>query len=155
MFTFQDPVHARVRTPSHLSTCVVDATYIYECISRIYRCKYLTTISFWCHWTVMAIGADLIRCCNISRQPTSLGKMALTVRGALHTYIYAKSFLSGPCPIPPDKLCPTAIRPCWPGAGFAIRALTKDIGEGVCASIVPGVQAHFIHHEPICTTRPM
>lgn len=100
-------------------------------------------------------GADLIRCCNISRQPTSLGKMALTVRGALHTYIYAKSFLSGPCPIPPDKLCPTAIRPCWPGAGFAIRALTKDIGEGVCASIVPGVQAHFIHHEPICTTRPM
>lgn len=33
-------------------------------------------------------GADLIRCCNISRQPTSLGKMALTVRGALHTYIY-------------------------------------------------------------------
>ena len=27
---------------------------IYECISR--RCKYLTTISFWCHWTVMAMG---------------------------------------------------------------------------------------------------
>ena len=57
--------------------------------------------------------------------------------------------------LPPDKLCPTAIRPCWPGAGHAIRALTRDIGEGVCASIVPGVQAHFIRHEFISTTRPI
>ena len=63
-------------------------------------------------------GADLIRCCNISRQPTSLGKMALTVRGALHTYIYiCQIFLVKPLPYTPRQTMsnshPPVLARCW------------------------------------------
>lgn len=86
------PSPCRVRTPSHLSTCVVDATYDMN-ISKV---EIVNRHQLLMSWPWGRLGTVLQ---HIYRQPRSLGKMARTVRSALHSNL-CQIFLVRPLPYP-------------------------------------------------------